>query len=526
MAKILTSAKFKTYNQQQSLLLPHNLEDMVGQTHLVRVVNRVVDSMDLSSLFNQYKGGGTTAYSPKMLLKVLLYAYSIKIYTGRKIAAALRQDTNFMWLAAMNRPDFRTINNFRSSKAKEVIELIFKEMLEFLMDQQYIKMENYFCDGSTFTADANKNRMVWKKNAQRYKASAEQECRELLKKIDELNTAEDKQYGNNDLEQTGEQSTITEEDISKQVCTLNKKIKEATDKATLRKSNSLKKKLEEAQGRIHKYEEQINTAGKRSGYNKTDEDATAMRMKNKVEVLPAYNVLAGSEEQFITGITVHQNTNDSVCFAEHIEEVITTQQPFKPENIIADAAFGTEQNYELMEQKEISGYLKFPAYRAEQTKKYQGNLFLKDNFSYDALTDTYGCPNDQLLVFTGSHYKTHKVTGYRSLIKEYECTSCKGCPFYAQCCKSPGEANRRIQVNEKLEDYKQKAREKLKSEKGVGLTKQRSIEIESCFGDIKHNMGFRRFHVRTIHKVKAEITLVAMAHNLRKINLKALKKAA
>jgi transposase len=252
MAKILTSAKFKTYNQQQSFLLPHNLEDMVGQTHLVRVVNRVVNSMDLRSLFNQYKGGGTTAYSPKMLLKVLLYAYSIKIYTGRKIAAALRQDTNFMWLAVMNRPDFRTINNFRSGKAKEVIELIFKEMLEFLMEQKYIKVENYFCDGSTFTADANKNGMVWKKNAERYKASAEQECRELFKKIDELNTAEDKQYGNNDLEQTGEQSIITEEDISKQVCTLNEKIREATDKTILRRGNSLKKKLEKAQDRIHK----------------------------------------------------------------------------------------------------------------------------------------------------------------------------------------------------------------------------------------------------------------------------------
>jgi transposase len=526
MAKILTSAKFKQYDQNQPVLLPQNLDDLIGSTHLVRVVNKVVDAMDLSALFNQYKGGGTTSYSPAMLLKVLLYGYSIKVYTGRKLAAALRQDVHFMWLSAMNRPDFRTINNFRSGKAKEVIEVIFKEMLEFLMEHKYIKMENYFCDGSTFAADANKHKMVWKKNAERYKACAEQKCLELFKQIDELNAAEDKEYGNNNLEQSGESSAITEKDISDRVQTLNKKIHEAADKKTARKCRSIKKKLEGAQNKIHMYEQQAGTAGKRSGYNKTDEDATAMRMKNKVETLPAYNVLAGSEGQFITGITVHQNTNDGTCFAEHIEQVTTLQQPLKPVNVIADAAFGTEQNYELMEIKEMEGYLKFPTFHAEATKKYQNDPFTKDNFAYDALTDTYTCPNNQLLIFTGSHKKTHKVTGYKSIIKEYACTSCRGCPFYEKCCKSTKEANRIIRVNEKLETYKQKARERLKSDKGLLLRKQRSTEIESCFGDIKHNMAFRRFHVRTKQKVKTEITLIAMAHNLRKLNIQALKTAA
>jgi len=242
MAKIITSAKFKQYDQNQPVLLPLNLEDLIGSTHLVRVVNKVVDAMDLSALTAQYKGGGTTAYSPVMLLKVLLYGYCTKIYTGRKLAAALRQDIHFMWLAASNYPDFRTINNFRSGKAKEVIELIFKELLEFLMDHKYIKMENYFCDGSTFTADANKHKMVWKKNAARYKAAAEQKCQELFKQIDELNIAEDKEYGSNNLEQSGEQTSVTAKDIDERVQILNKKLRETTDKRTTRKCKSLKKK--------------------------------------------------------------------------------------------------------------------------------------------------------------------------------------------------------------------------------------------------------------------------------------------
>ena len=187
MAKVKTKAIFKTYNQQQALLLPPTLDELISSTHLVRVVNQVVEEMDIAPLIEQYQGGGTSCYHPRMLLKVLLYGYCVKIYTGRKIARALTQDINFMWLSGMSRPDFRTINIFRSSRAKEVIEELFKELLLFLMREQYIRMGNYFCDGSTFMADGNKHKMVWKKNALRYKEAAEKRCGQLFREIDELN---------------------------------------------------------------------------------------------------------------------------------------------------------------------------------------------------------------------------------------------------------------------------------------------------------------------------------------------------
>lgn len=525
MAKVKTSVIFKTYSQQQSCLLPQNLEELVGAHHLVRVVNEVVEGMDISTIINLYKGGGTSAYNPRMLLKVLLYAYSMKIYTGRKIARALGQDIHFMWLSAMNRPDFRTINKFRSGKAKEVIEVLFKEVLEFLLEHGYIKMENYFCDGTTLRADANQYKMIWKKNAERYKEQIETKCQELFKQIDELNDQEEKQYGNEDLEENGNTSVVTKEAIEQKVSNLNKKIQAVSDKSTKRKATAIKKKLQEAKKKINKYEEQIETAGQRSGYNKTDKDATAMMMKNKVEVLPAYNVLAGSENQFITGMSVHQNSNDGTCFKEHLEQ-IAIQQPFKADRIIADSIFGTEQNYELLEENEIENYLKFPSYHAEQKKSYDENPFLKENFTYDVLTDTYTCPNNQLLIFKAIIEMVRNRSDYQYFVKEYACESCAGCPFYDKCCKSTQGANRTIQINEKLDNYKQQARENLGTKQGAQLKKQRSIEIESCFGDIKHNMGFRRFHLRGLAKVKTEFALVAMAHNIRKVHLERLSKAA
>lgn len=523
MSKIKKSVVFKEYDPGQLLLLPPSLEELIPQAHLVRVVNQVVERMDISELVNLYEGGGTSAYHPRMLLKVLLYAYCMKIYTGRKIARALAQDIHFFWLSGMSRPDFRTINRFRSGKAKESIQVLFSSMLVFLMEHHYIKMENYFCDGSTFSADANKHKMVWKKNAQRYKASAEQKCRELLKEIDALNAVEDAAYGNKDLEEYGTEP-ISQQMIAEQIDQLNEKVKGITGKKEKRKAQSLGKKLARTADRARQYDDQIQTAGTRSGYNVTDPDASAMMMKNKVEVLPAYNVLAGCEDQFITGISLHQNTNDGTCFKEHLTQ-IAAQQPAAAENIIADSIFGTEENYELLENKGINSYLKFPWFHGEQKKKYQNDPFLKDNFRYDPPSDTYICPNHQTLSLQRSYKQTHKRTGYQSKIKEYECSSCAGCPFYERCCKSEQGANRIIKVNQKLDNYKQQARVNLNSQKGFQLRKRRSIEIETCFGDIKWNMGFRRFHLRGLKKVTAEFTLVAMAHNVKKLHLKQQKAA-
>lgn len=521
MSKIKKSIVFKEYCPQQLLLLPPSVEELIPSTHLVRVVNEVVDRMDITELINLYEGGGTSAYHPRMLLKVLLYAYCIKIYTGRKIARALGQDIHFFWLSGMSRPDFRTINTFRSSKAKEVIEMLFSSMLVFLMEHKYIKMEHYFCDGSPFVADANKHKMVWKKNAHRYKASAEQKCQHLLKEIDALNASEDFTYGNRDLEEYGSQP-VSRQVLASQINQLNEKIKNISVKKTKRKAQSLGKQLAETADRIDKYEQQILIAGSRSGYNVTDQDASAMMMKNKVEVLPAYNVLAGCEDQFITGVSLHQNTNDGTCFKDHLDQA-SVQQPGIPENIIADSIFGTEENYELLANKGINNYLKFAQFHNEQKRNHQNNPFLKENFCYDPAADSYTCPNKQQLTFRSSYKHTHKRTGYQSHIKEYECTDCTGCLFYERCCKSAQGQNRTLKVNERLDQYKQQARGNLNSQKGFELRRRRSIEIESCFGDIKANMGFRRFHLRGLKKVTTEFTLVAMAHNLRKLHLKRQK---
>lgn len=191
------------------------------------------------------------------MIEVLLYAYAVKLYTGRRIARALRQDVTFMWLAAYNRPDFRTINNFRRGVLKTTIKELFKQLLDFLLAHDYIRFENYFCDDSTFEADANRYKIVWKKNAKRYQAATEQKCKELFKQIDQLNEAEHNQYGNKDLEETGATGqSVTKEQIVAQSRKLGKVIAATSSKRLKRKASSIKKKLSSHQASIDKYEQQ------------------------------------------------------------------------------------------------------------------------------------------------------------------------------------------------------------------------------------------------------------------------------
>jgi len=518
MGKVTSKAVFKEYNQQQIQLLPPSLEELIPEHHLVRVVNQVVEHLDITSIINQYEGGGTSSYHPKMLVKVLLYGYAMKIYTGRKIAKALGQDITFMWLAAYNRPDFRTINLFRSGILKDTIEDLFKELLLFLVDHGYVQIENYFTDGTTFRADANGRQVVWKKNSERYKEMAEAKCQELFKEIDQLNAAEEQKYGDADLEEMGSKP-VSKEAVATGVAKLNKVIENTSESRKKRKAESLKKKIIEQEQKIDKYKEQLEIGQQRSGYSSTDPDASVMMMKNE-ELLPAYNVMASSENQFFTAISTHQNANDATCFKPHLNSFVLT-----PKSITADSIFGTEENYQLLEAADIESYLKYPTFHTEQTKKLREDMFRKENFPYDADTDTYICPNSQRLRYTFTREEKHKKTGFRYQTKLYQAEDCSACPMRQMCTKSQ-ERNRTIVVNTQLDIYKKLAKRNLDSTKGLELRRKRGQEIESCFGDLKHNMGFRRVHLRGLKKVTAEITVLAMAHNIRKIHLSKAKQAA
>ena len=199
---------YKPYVMGQPSLLPPSLEELIPEDHVVRTVHTAIEQLDLSILYQQYRGGGTSSYHPKMMLKVLVYSYVEKLYSSRRIAKALRENVNFMWLSGQNRPDFRTINRFRGEVMKEIIGEVFASVLELLIEQKHVTLEDYFVDGSKLEANANRYSAVWAKNTQRYKEGVKQKIRELLEEIEAVNEIEQEEYGDQDLPEVGEEAEI------------------------------------------------------------------------------------------------------------------------------------------------------------------------------------------------------------------------------------------------------------------------------------------------------------------------------
>jgi len=111
---------FKDYSPNQILLLPPSLEEIIDPNHPVRVVNQVIDTLDLDLLIKKYHGGGCSSYHPRLMLKILVYGYLTNLYLSRKIEQAVAQNIYFMWLSGMSYPDHNTINRFRSERLKGV----------------------------------------------------------------------------------------------------------------------------------------------------------------------------------------------------------------------------------------------------------------------------------------------------------------------------------------------------------------------------------------------------------------------
>jgi transposase len=526
--------KFIEYSQHQVLLLPPSIEEMIPSNHIVRTVNQVIESMNIEPLVNTYKGGGRSSYNPMMLLKVLVYAYVMKIYSSRRIAKELRENVNFIWLSGMQRPDFRTLNNFRSSRLKKTIDEVFSSMIIFLSVNKYINMENYFVDGTKIDANANKYSYVWASNTKRYKEKTKVKIEELLREIERVNEEENKKYGDKDLEELGEEAEeITSEKLEEQIKKLNEiinkveapaaddnqpkveqKKQQIKEKKKRKKQTRQQKALNELSKKylpkLKKYEQQEKILNGRSSYSKTDKDATFFITKTD-QLLPSYNVIIGTEEQLILNYSIHQKASETDKFIPHVEKLKRITGGLKPKRVSGDGAYGSEENYNYLDRENIEAHLKYSGFYQEQTGKTA--KYNKLNFVYDEKRNKVYCPEEREL---NLHEVENRVTdnGFVQRYLKFR-GNCQGCSAMEFCTKS--EKGRTVQINKNLEAYKKAAKERLTSRLGVELRKKRSTDVETVFGDIKQNQGFRRFNLRGFEKVNSEFGLVAMAHNIKKI---------
>lgn len=512
--------KFKDINQHQMQLLPPSLEDFIDSRHMVRVIDKFVSILPSRLWDERFTGGGAPSYHPTLMLKVILYAYSLKIFSCREITKAIRQDVTFMWLTGMQRPTFNTVNRFRTDYFRDILEDVFTELLDFLYGKGYISYQDFFVDGTKLEANAGRYTPVWRKNTKRYKAAVKERVKGLLQEIDKINQEEDEKYGDSDLPERGEDSDITSEEIQNVARELSENLSKTSDKKANRKLKSTVNRLKKEADKLSKYEDQEDLLDGRNSYSKTDTDATFMRMKDD-RLRPAYNVQVSTENQFITNYSTSQNASDTVTFPEHLEKIDQRGDTYKPKNYMGDSAYGSEDNYTLLEIHKIQNYLKYNTFHPDKKKNSQKNPFHRDHFSYNSKKDYFMCPAGKKLTYTETIQRKSK-TGFISNIRTYEFQGCCSCVFKPQCTKAKN--NRQIHYNVQLEKYKEQARSNLDSEYGITLRKRRGFEVETFFGDLRQNCQFNRFLLRGRSKTEHELGLLAIGHNLRKLAIAEWKK--
>ena len=507
MAKV----SFKEYSQGQGVLFPMSIDSKIPENSAVRLVNRIVDELDLTDINFGYKGGGNSSYHPRMMLKVLFYAYLNNVYSCRKIASQLEQNIHYMWLSGDQQPNFRTINNFRSHRLKDNIHGLFVQVVYMLVEMGYITLKEIYIDGTKIESKANRYTFVWRKSIEGYKEKLEAKVRSILSQIEE-GIAQDNEP-DDDLP-----TPINSKELKQRIAAINK---ENRTKKELKQIKDLEGKH---LPKLEEYEQKLEIMGDRNSYSKTDPDATFMRMKDdhmrNGQLKPAYNEQIGTENQFITHYDFFPNPGDTLTLIPFFESFQKCYNKL-PEKASADSGYGSEENYEYMQKEEIEAYVKYNYFHKEQKKSYKNNPFFQQNLYYNQQEDYFVCPMGQHMHRTDNITRKNK-SGFVSQIAIYKAKNCKGCPMRGSCHKS--KENREIEVNHKLREHRRKARERLTSEEGLRMRRKRPIEPEAVFGQMKFNKSYNRFRHTGKDKIKMDFAIFAIAFNILKLYRKTTKK--
>ncbi|UFU00692.1 IS1182 family transposase [Radiobacillus kanasensis] len=516
---------FKQYNMNQ-VILPLDLEIKLQENDIAYAVHDVVEAIPDEAFTGFLRETGCPAYHPRMMMKVVLCAYTQSVFSGRKIEGLLKDSVRMMWLAQGYEPSYRTINRFRvHPEVKELLRQCFVQFRCQLVRENVIEEEAIFMDGTKIEANANKFTFVWRKATEKYSSRLVEKSNrmyeELLEKeiIPEIERESMEELSSQELEKVVEKLEETVGEYDKKI--------EASEDVSERKQLRSERKTPKQYGkqfkdfvvRKQKYQHDMAIFGERNSYSKTDHDATFMRMKDDYmkngQLKAGYNVQLATEGQYALAYDVFPNPTDTRTFTPFLDNI---EEHFfdLPNYIVADAGYGSEQNYEdVIENRKRTPLITYNQYRKEKKKKYKQDAFNVANWHYDEIEDAFTCPNDKKLTFRYLSNRTDRY-GYTRTYNVYECEDCFGCPLRSQCTKAKEGNNRKIYYNEKWENQKAYTRQQL-SEKETGkIYGKRKIDVEPVFGFLKANLRFTRMSVRGKEKVEKELGFAFMAVNLRK----------
>ncbi len=368
----------------------------------VTLLSHILEGLDYTKLYMAFSPRGRKpAVEPRIMFKIIAYAYMNNIYSTHKIETACKRDINFMWLfEGRKAPDHATIGRFRQKYLNDAAEDLFYQLILELHRMGKINYENVFIDGTKIEANANKYSFVWSKSINKNEAKMFEKIQIL---VEEINKAEFKNF------EIGKDSTLVDIDDILKYLNIRKTETglEFVHGSRKRKSKLQKciEKLTEFKDRQAKYEESKKLFNGTNSYSKTDTDATFMHMKDDFmrnsQLKPGYNVQIAVNSEYVVGVGIFQDRNDLGTLIPMLESMHTSLgSQFK--RIVADSGYESEENYVYLDSKTLRPFIKPQTYEKWKRKSFKKDISKRENMLYNEINDEYTCNNGKILKNKGT----------------------------------------------------------------------------------------------------------------------------
>ena len=468
----------------QHLLFPSNIFDLLSDDHECYLFNDLFQQLDTSALEKEYSNKGRHAYHPKLIVSILIYAYSRGVFSSREIEKRCNEDLSFMYIAQMNCPNFRVLSDFRKDN-NVFFHDCFKQTVRLAMELKLASLGHISIDGSKFNASSSKHKAMSYGRLKEKELKLSEEIELLIAQANRCDKEEDQSYKDKNGYELRDDLKFKEDRLAQ--------IKEA--------KNALEKREEELNpGKTIEDKKQISFA---------DKDARIMGKKGSFDYQYNPQISVDADNQIIVGQHVSQNANDKKELEPALEAVEATTGRL-PCKLSVDNGYMSGDNLQTVQTKQVDTYIatdkgekKNKALLGESERK-----LVKSDFEYNSVKNSFICPGGQELI---------QINEAKNGSRKYQGSSkiCMNCTYKNRCCQSSQGAARTISSDDK-EPLRQQMNEKMEKDDSKEIYKQRKIIVEPVFGHIK-NGGFRGFSVRGKEKVAGEFSLVCATHNIKKI---------
>jgi transposase len=490
-------ARYKEYSYTQGLMIPVDFTKQIVPGTLEHTIHWIVENkIDVSGIEKKYRNDaiGAPAYDPKLLLKIVLLAYSRGMISSRAIMQACRENIVFRALSADSSPDFTTIAAFIRTM-KDEIKAIFMNVLLVCSEMDLLGGTEFALDGCKISSNASKEKSGTFLELEKKKEKIEKTIVYLIKK-----------HEKRDRDETGEESQKSRQNHKQRI-------------------NRLHAKAEKIERFLAENEPRLKSRKGEAQSNMTDNESA--KMKTSHGVIQGYNGMALVDAK--RQVVVHAEAFGSGHEHELLQPMIEGAKAglgedyFRKTRIIADTGCFAEDNLNYLHDEGVDAYIPDQQFRkrdprfadAARHKGKRTKLYTKEDFQYNDADNSFICPAGGKLKYSRDQ-KFGNTEGRRYISTR---TQCRNCPVRANCVRSEGTRYRTLYVIEKFfnRNYSDEMKRKIDTDEGREIYSRRMAIVEPVFGNIRSAKKLDRFTLRTKAKVNIQWLLYAIVHNIGKI---------